>query len=122
MRKNILFWISAVIISVTSFSCSGSKKITASAPATLKQAYKNDFLIGTALNSQQIEEKDSNAARLVPEQFSAATPENIMKAEIIHPQWGTYNFDLADKMITYGKKHNILINGHTLIWHSQLPA
>src|SRR6187551_3240146 len=122
MRKNILFWISAVIISVTSFSCSGSKKITASAPATLKQAYKNDFLIGTALNSQQIEEKDSNAAKLVPEQFSAATPENIMKAEIIHPQWGSYNFDLADKMIAYGKKHNILINGHTLVWHSQLPA
>jgi endo-1,4-beta-xylanase len=59
---------------------------------------------------------------LVPEQFSAATPENIMKAEIIHPQWDKYNFDLADKMVEYGKKHNILINGHTLIWHSQLPA
>ena len=79
-------------------------------------------MIGTALNAQQIEEKDSNAAKLVPEQFNAATPENIMKAEIIHPQWDKYNFDLADKMVAYGKKHNILINGHTLIWHSQLPA
>ena len=122
MKRNILICVSAVAISVTFISCSSSKKITASGPATLKEAYKNDFLIGTALNSQQIEEKDSNAARLVPEQFSAATPENIMKAEIIHPQWGIYNFDLADKMIAYGKKHNILINGHTLIWHSQLPA
>jgi endo-1,4-beta-xylanase len=122
MKRNILFWISAVVISVTFISCSSSKKVTASGAATLKEAYKNDFLIGTALNSQQIEEKDSNAARLVPEQFSAATPENIMKAEIIHPQWGIYNFELADKMIAYGKKHNILINGHTLIWHSQLPA
>jgi len=122
MKRNILFWISAVVISVTFISCSSSKKVTASGAATLKEAYKNDFLIGTALNSQQIEEKDSNAARLVPEQFSAATPENIMKAEVIHPQWGIYNFELADKMIAYGKKHNILINGHTLIWHSQLPA
>jgi len=122
MKRNILFWVSTVAISVTFISCSSSKKITGSGSSTLREAYKNDFLIGTALNSQQIEEKDSNAAKLVPEQFSAATPENIMKAEIIHPQWDKYNFDLADKMVEYGKKHNILINGHTLIWHSQLPA
>src|SRR6478735_11705605 len=97
-------------------ACASSKKTTSlsTTKPSLKEAYKNDFLIGTALNSQQIEEKDSNAAKLVPEQFSAATPENIMKAEIIHPQWGNYNFDLADKMVEYGKKHNILINGHTL--------
>jgi len=122
MKRNILFCVCVVAISVTFISCSSSKKITGSGSSTLREAYKNDFLIGTALNSQQIEEKDSNAVKLVPEQFSAATPENIMKAEIIHPQWDKYNFDLADKMVEYGKKHNILINGHTLIWHSQLPA
>jgi endo-1,4-beta-xylanase len=122
MKRNILFCVCAVAISFAFISCSSSKKITAAGPPTLKEAFKNDFLIGTALNSPQIEERDSNAAKLVPEQFNTATPENIMKAEIIHPQWGIYNFDLADKMINYGKKHNILINGHTLIWHSQLPA
>jgi len=122
MKRSILFCVCAVAISVTIISCSSSKKVTASGAATLKEAYKKDFMIGAALNSQQIEEKDSNAAKLVPEQFGVATPENIMKAEIIHPQWGTYNFDLADKMIAYGEKHNILINGHTLVWHSQLPA
>jgi len=123
MKRNSLFCACVVAISVTFISCSSSKKVTGSSgSSTLREAYKNDFLIGTALNSQQIEEKDSNAAKLVPEQFNAATPENIMKAEIIHPQWDKYNFDLADKMVEYGKKHNILINGHTLIWHSQLPA
>ena len=121
-KRNSFLLIAAV--SLIACACSSSKKTTSSpvAEPTLKEAYKNDFLIGTALNSQQIEEKDSNAAKLVPEQFSAATPENIMKAEIIHPQWDKYNFELADKMVEYGKKHNILINGHTLIWHSQLPA
>ena len=122
MKRNFLLGLTTVAISVTFISCSSSKKVTASSPTTLREAYKNDFLIGTALNTQQIEEKDTSAAKLVPEQFSAATPENIMKAEIIHPQWDKYNFDLADKMVEYGKKHNILINGHTLIWHSQLPA
>ena len=110
------------IIFITLFiSCSESKKIT-SAKFTLKDTYKNDFLIGTALNVTQIEEKEPNAAVLVPQQFSAITPENIMKAEVIHPKWDVYNFDLADKIVAYGKKYNIKVNGHTLIWHSQLPA
>jgi len=123
MKRNFLLSLTTVAISVTFISCSSSKKATTStATPTLREAYKNDFLIGTALNTQQIEEKDTSAAKLVPVQFNAATPENIMKAEIIHPQWDKYNFELADKMVEYGKKHNILINGHTLIWHSQLPA
>lgn len=110
-------------ISLLVASCSGSKKNSASpGMPSLKTVFKDDFAIGTALNAEQIEEKDPKAAVLVPQQFNMATPENIMKAEVIHPQWGTYNFDLADKMIEYGKKHNIKINGHTLIWHSQLPA
>ena len=123
MKRRLLLRLSVVAITVTLISCSSSKKATTStATPTLREAYKNDFLIGTALNTQQIEERDTSAAKLVPEQFNAATPENIMKAEIIHPQWDKYNFDLADMMVEYGKKHNILINGHTLIWHSQLPA
>ncbi len=110
-------------ISLLAAACSGSQKNSASQDMpSLKTVFKDDFAIGTALNAEQIEEKDPKAAALVPQQFNMATPENIMKAEVIHPQWGTYNFDLADKMIEYGAKHNIKINGHTLIWHSQLPA
>jgi len=88
---------------------------------SLKSVFKGDFLIGTALNARQIEGNDPGAAKLVPEQFNAATPENIMKAEIIHTGWNQYNFDLADKLVDYGNKNNIAINAHTLIWHSQLP-
>lgn len=89
---------------------------------SLKEAFSNDFLVGTALNTAQIEEQDSRAAILIPQQFNAVTPENIMKAEVIHPGWDKYDFDMADKLMAYGKKYNIKINAHTLIWHSQLPA
>jgi endo-1,4-beta-xylanase len=74
------------------------------------------------MNSSQIEEKDTIATQLIKAQFNAATPENIMKAEIIHPGWDHYNFEMADKLVDFGQKNNIRINGHTLIWHSQLPA
>lgn len=90
--------------------------------ASLKDIFKNDFLIGAALNTQQIEEKDAAADKLIIQQFNTATPENIMKAEIIHPGWDVYNFDLADKLVAYAQKNNLKVNAHTLIWHSQLPA
>jgi endo-1,4-beta-xylanase len=90
--------------------------------SSLRKAYKEDFLIGTAMNTGQIEEKEPNAATLIPQQFNAATPENCMKSEIIHPGWDQYNFDLADQLVAYGKKYDIKINAHNLIWHSQLPA
>lgn len=89
---------------------------------SLKEVYKDDFGIGTAMNTPQIEERDPRTDALIRQQFNMATPENIMKAEIIHPQWDVYNFSQADKLVEYGKKNNIRINAHTLIWHSQLPA
>lgn len=88
---------------------------------SLKEAFKNDFGIGTALNTAQIEEKDPVETAFIAQQFNMATPENIMKSALLQPKWGEYTFDMADKLIEYGKKHNIKINGHTLIWHSQLP-
>lgn len=89
--------------------------------SSLSNAFKNDFLIGTAMNADQIEEKEPNAAKLIPREFNAATPENIMKSEMIHPAWNRYNFDLADKLVAYGKHYAVKINAHNLIWHSQLP-
>jgi len=119
--KSLLFFFTAIIIVGLGLSCSSGKLIS-SDYSSLKKTFKNDFQIGAALNASQIEEKEPNAALLVPQQFSVITPENIMKAEIIHTGWDKYNFDLADKIVDYGKKYNIKVNGHTLIWHSQLPA
>lgn len=105
-------------------ACSNTKQATTTASGipSLKETFKPDFAIGAALNADQILEKEPNAKALVPQQFDAITPENIMKAEVIHPEWDKYNFELADKIVAYGKKHNMIVNGHTLIWHSQLPA
>src|SRR5215203_4032985 len=119
IRSSLLLSIFLVVL----FGCNNSKKATSTTNTpTLKQAFKNDFLMGTALSAQQIEEKDSGAARLVPQQFNAVTPENIMKAEIIHPGWDRYNFDLADKLVAYAKKNDMKVTAHTLIWHSQTPS
>lgn len=103
-------------------SCANTQQATGAAGTpSLKETFKKEFVIGTALNADQIDGKDAGAAALVPQQFNAITPENIMKAEVIHPEWGRYNFDLADKLVAYGQKNGMQVNAHTLIWHSQLP-
>jgi endo-1,4-beta-xylanase len=121
-----VLWLSAFVAIFTGLfisGCVGPKKNSSSlAMPSLKETFKNDFAIGAALNADQILQKEPNAKVLVPQQFDAITPENIMKAEVIHPEWDRYNFDLADSIVAYGKSHNIIVNGHTLIWHNQLPA
>lgn len=103
--------------------CSSAQKFAKTAKVqSLKDAYKNYFLIGTALNAQQFLEKDSAADRIIKQQFNAATPENVMKAQILHPGWNRYNFDMADKFVAFCNKNNIKVNAHNLIWHSQLPS
>lgn len=101
--------------------CSASRNANTPVPS-LKKTFKHDFLIGTALNIDQVYEKEPNSAKLILQQFNAITPENSMKASLIHPHWDKYDFEAADKLVDYGKKYNLPINGHTLIWHSQLPA
>lgn len=103
-------------------ACAGSKNNSniESIPS-LKEVFEGDFMIGTALSANQIEERDAVANTLIKKHFNAATPENSMKAEHIHPAWDRYEFEVADKLVAYGQANNIAINGHTLIWHSQLP-
>ncbi|PWK27549.1 endo-1,4-beta-xylanase [Arcicella aurantiaca] len=89
---------------------------------SLKIAFHDDFLIGTALGVEHIYEKDAKANELIKQEFNAITPENIMKSQIIHPEFNQYNFAEADKFVEFGQKNKMYIVGHTLVWHSQLPA
>lgn len=90
-------------------------------PTSLKEAFKNDFLVGTALGAEHILEKDAKANQLIKKEFNAITPENHMKSMNIHPEWNKYDFFLGDKFVEYGQKNNMYVVGHTLVWHSQLP-
>lgn len=118
MKTKIFFLVVWGIILFSNFTYQIHKVDTRS----LKDAFKNDFAIGAALNSAQIEERDKTVNDLIVQHFNVATPENVMKSALLHPKWDTYDFSMGDKLIEYGKKHNIRINGHTLIWHSQLPG
>src|SRR5690606_32191618 len=88
----------------------------------LKEAYKDAFLIGSALNVEVSSGVDSVSRKIILQQFNSITPENVMKAEVINPEPGVYNFKDADDFVEFGQKNNMFIVGHTLIWHNQTPA
>jgi len=111
-------FIKPYLVAVTALlavSCTSQKET-----ASLKDAYKNDFYIGTALSADQIEVKNANEDSLIRKEFNAITAENIMKSMYTHPQKDKYDFALSDKFVAYGEKNKMFIHGHTLIWHSQL--
>lgn len=95
--------------------------ISAQQTQTLKDALKDKFLIGAAINTRQVSGKDKKGTRIVREQFNSVVAENCMKCEEIHPAENRYNFADADAFVDFGEKNNMAVIGHTLIWHSQLP-
>lgn len=88
----------------------------------LKEAFKNDFYIGTALNYNQVNGKDAKAVSLIKQHFNTISPENLLKWGPVHPEPDVYNFQPADDYVAFGQKNNMFIIGHTLIWHQQTPG
>ena len=99
------------------FSCTAQK----SKNTTLKDAYKDKFFIGTALNLDQIHGKDVQSVKIVKSQFSSIVAENCMKSMYLQPEEGKFFFDDADKFVEFGEKNKMFIIGHNLLWHSQAP-
>jgi endo-1,4-beta-xylanase len=95
------------------------------AQTSLKDAYKNHFRIGAALNPGHFRGTDAVGSALAKQHFNSITPENDMKWERIHPRPDAepagYNFEAADKYVEFGEKNGMFIVGHCLIWHSQVP-
>ncbi len=91
------------------------------AEPTLKSAFKNDFLIGVALNESQFCESNVTEAALVKAQFNSISPENVLKWENVHPRPGRYNFTMADRYVQFGEQNGMFIIGHNLVWQNQTP-
>jgi len=86
----------------------------------LRDAFKEKFLIGVAVNRGQIHQRNENEAKLITSEFNSLTAENDMKWMHIHPKEDEYNFEHADKLVSLATANNMFVVGHTLVWHSQL--
>ena len=83
----------------------------------LKDAYKNYFMMGVALNQRNVSTPDQTS--LVKAEFNSVTAENDMKPGVIHPKEGEWNFERADRIADFCRQNGIKLRGHCLCWHSQ---
>lgn len=92
----------------------------ASEPA-LRDAFSEHFLVGVAVNRNQVMGGDPDAMQLVLEQFNTLTPENVMKWEKIEPLEDQFEWEAADNLVDFAEEHNMAVAGHVLVWHQQTP-
>lgn len=123
MRCKALLFLSFLVI--TACKTAPQAKPATATPSqnqTLKQAYQHAFKVGSAVNADIVAAHNSKLTEIVPYQFSSITAENVMKAEVINPEPGIYNFAPADAFVEFGLRNNLFVIGHTLVWHNQSPV
>lgn len=90
---------------------------TASAQG-LKDAYKDYFTIGVAVNQRNVTNPDQQA--LICREFNSVTAENDMKPQPTEPRRGEFDFTRADRIADFCRRNGIKMRGHCLMWHAQI--
>src|SRR5690349_17185282 len=97
---------------------------SSSTPTLRYAAEAHGIHIGTAVASRLLSEPEY--AQILGTEFSQLEPENEMKFGLIHPRADSdpqpYNFRGADELVAFAKSHDMVVRGHTLVWHRQVPA
>ena len=117
MKQPRLFALTAIFAMSTAVSMAQGGQADPRADVGLKDAYKDYFTIGVALNQRNVSDEAQKA--LTIKQFNSVTAENDWKPGEIHPKEGVWNFEKADKIADFCRQNGIKMRGHCLCWHSQ---
>jgi endo-1,4-beta-xylanase len=94
---------------------------TASAASTLgAAAAERGRYFGVAVAANKL--GDAAYSTIVNREFNSVTPENEMKWGPIEPSRNSFNWGAADQIVNHARSRGMLVRGHTLVWHSQLPG
>lgn len=84
----------------------------------LKDAYKDYFTIGVAVNGRNV--TDQAQMDLILREFGSITAENAMKLQPTEPEKGVFRWEQADRIADFCRQHGLKLRGHNLMWHSQI--
>jgi endo-1,4-beta-xylanase len=92
-----------------------------SGPSLRELAAARDLRIGAAVGPEALRCEPAYAGVLGRE-FSILTTENALKFGPVHPARERYDFEAADAIVEFAEANDMLVRGHTLVWHTQQPA
>ena len=78
----------------------------------LKDAYKNYFKIGVAVNQRNV--VDPVQTDLIKREFNSVTAENDMKPEPTEPKEGVFDWEGADNIANFCRQNGLKMRGHCL--------
>ena len=80
--------------------------------------------IGAATGSVLTMPGDSGTLlrRTVAREFSMLWTGTYMKFDYLRPSRSTFNYTQADSVVAFGQRNGMVVRGHTLVWHQQVPA
>jgi endo-1,4-beta-xylanase len=103
-------------------SLSPTTALAVEAPASLGAlAAARGVTFGTAVNADALAGSAAYRDRLGTE-FGGVTPEDAMKWAVVEPERGRYDWTRADAVVDFAVAHGQAVRGHTLVWHTSLPA
>jgi len=118
--------VASLLLLASFMSCRGGSVAapeTNSSKTLRSVAEPRGVVIGAAASAGYLE--DAKYAQILGSEFGQLQPENDMKFVFIHPRTDSdpnpYDFTATDKVVAFAHAHKMLVRGHTLVWHNQLP-
>lgn len=108
MKRNVVFLLACM------FAMAGALPVSAGNTKTLKDVLGRYFLVGAAMNVDQIWNRTPDETNVVKNNFNSIVAENCMKGEVIHPEENRFFWDDADRFVKFGQDNGLAIIGHCL--------
>jgi len=90
------------------------------ASGQFRDAFNGKFLVGAAIQARHVE-SGSEDGTILADQFNSVTAEYQMKADIIAPAEGSYDWLAADQIVDFAEDNGLQVRGHALLWYRSTP-
>jgi endo-1,4-beta-xylanase len=105
----------------TASATAGNGAPAARPPDTLRAlAAQVGLRVGTAIIPFDLD--NAPYQQIAAAQFSAVTPGNEMKWQVVEPTQGVFDWSGGDRLVAFAQANHELVRGHVLLWHNQLPT
>ena len=120
MKRNLIAGLCALMLGAIPAGAQFGPRAIPEPTDGLKDAYKDYFKIGVAVNNRNVTDPDQ--IKVVLREFNSITAENAMKLQPTEPKKGEFNWKDADEIANFCRANGIKMRGHTLMWHSQIGS
>lgn len=91
-------------------------------PTLRSLADAQGLLIGYASSFDWVNRPDADLyADIATREFNIVSTENSVKWGVVNPEPGQFEWDDADSVVALAKANDMVVHGHPLVWHRQLP-